>query len=86
MKEIPYYDYEKKHKCKCGGNFRYIGTVNYTDRLECGGDLHYVGILNYTKRLECTACHQEFLVDEINRVKTDGSTGFFGYENFRELI
>lgn len=68
MKEIPYYDYEKKHKCKCGGNFRYVGTVNYM------------------KRLECTACHQEFLVDEINRVKTDGSTGFFGYENFRELI
>lgn len=52
----------------------------------CGGDLRYVGILNCTDRLECVSCLQEFLVDEINRVKTDGSTGFFGYENFRELI
>lgn len=67
MKEIPYYNYEKKNKCpKCRGDLRYIGTINYTDQLEC------------------VACHQEFLVDAINRVKADGSTGFFGYENFRE--
>lgn len=66
MKEIPYYSYEKKHKCKCGGNLCYVGTINYTDQLEC------------------VACHQEFLVDKIYQMKTDGSTGFFGYENFRE--
>lgn len=68
MKEIPYYNYEKKHKCKCGGDLRYVGTINYTDQLEC------------------VACHHEFLVDKIYQMKTDGSTGFFGYENFRELV
>lgn len=68
MKEMQYYNYEKKNKCpKCGGDLRYIGTLNYTDQLECAN------------------CHQEFLVDEIYKMKTDGSIGFFGYENFREL-
>ena len=69
MKEIPYYNYEKKNKCpKCRGNLCYVGTINYTDQLECAN------------------CHQEFLVDKIYQMKTDGSTGFFGYENFRELV
>lgn len=67
MKEIPYYNYEKKHKCECGGDLRYVGTLNYTDQLEC------------------VACHQEFLVDKIYQMRADGSTGFFGYENFREM-
>lgn len=42
--------------------------------------------INYTDQLECVACHQEFLVDKIYQMKADGSTGFFGYENFRELV
>ena len=68
MKEMQYYNYEKKNKCpKCMGDLRYIGTLNYIDQLECAN------------------CYQEFLVDEIYKMKTDGSIGFFGYENFREL-
>lgn len=51
-----------------------------------GGDIRYVGTINYTDQLECVACHQEFLVDKIYQMKADGSTGFFGYENFRELV
>lgn len=36
MKEMQYYNYEKKNKCpKCGGDLRHIGTLNYTDQLEC---------------------------------------------------
>lgn len=50
-----------------------------------GGDFRYIGTLNYTDQLECANCHQEFLVDEIYKMNTDGSIGFFGYENFREM-
>lgn len=52
---------------------------------KCRGQLTCTGAINNTDYFKCVQCGSEFSVGMINGITENGTRGFFGYDNIKEI-